>query len=49
MQPSYKLDSGSFFSGRSEIRYGELNLERGLVKSELDLQGLSKESLLHRG
>jgi len=49
MQPSYKLDNDWSFSATSEIRYGEINLGRELVKSELDLQGLLKGRLLHRG
>ena len=40
MQHSYRLDNGWSFPGKSEIRYGEIKLGRGLVKSELDSQGL---------
>jgi hypothetical protein len=49
MQPSYRLDNGWSFSGTSEVRYGEIKLGRGLVKSKLDLQGLLKGRLLHGG
>jgi hypothetical protein len=37
------------FPGISEISNGEIKLERGLDKSELDLQGLLKGILLQRG
>jgi len=49
MQPSYRQDNGWSFSGISEIRNGEIKLGSGLVKSELDLQGPLKGSLLYRG
>jgi hypothetical protein len=37
------------YPGISEISNGEIKLERGLDKSELDLEGLLKGSLLQRG
>ena len=44
MQTYYRLDNGWSFSGITEIRYGEINLGRGLVKSNWTCRDFWREA-----